>query len=273
MNWKYEYPAKRAVHLPTKLSFSIAYDPLTTDRKIKLSGPKPENVSDEQVGRLVRELHDIIQDRYLRKEMTHLLHGPFGGDYGLAATVLVERTKKRVSTRTLQAWMMQPGRPSSRRCPEWAVAALQEHIDHQPDSSHAWKGVASARQNSPEGNSLSHRTQLRERETVKLAEELISSHDRIDRKWKECAASQVPAQLAGLERELRKKVDDLGEIVSCFLSSLKSSESLQELKDKVDEGVRWKYQLDRLVDETATDMRERRNEFASEDGTLPNSAT
>ncbi|MDQ3287552.1 MAG: hypothetical protein M3Q42_04700 [Pseudomonadota bacterium] len=269
MSWSYEYPSKQAIHLPTKLEFSVTYDPVNSDRKIKLNSERPAYMTDAQLSGLVQELQVQIQDRYLQSKMSQLLHFDYDGDYDRAALILAQQTKKRVSTRTLQAWMMPPGRPSSRRCPEWAVAALELYLHQNPDAPLWWKDVANVSRSTEVGRKLERTKQLRERETLRIAEQRIADEQAIRAKWQECAVADIPTQLASFEIATQARLERHFDLIHNILTSVRTCESLEELKQELETEVAKTFQLDRMVKETASDIREGKNEFAADDGTLP----
>ena len=44
------------------------------------------------------------------------------------ARILSEQTMRPCSRRTVQAWLSEPEKPSSRPCPEWAVTVLEVRL-------------------------------------------------------------------------------------------------------------------------------------------------
>ena len=51
-----------------------------------------------------------------------------GLDTADVARILTEQTMRPCSRRTVQAWLSEPGKPSSRPCPEWAVTILEVRL-------------------------------------------------------------------------------------------------------------------------------------------------
>ena len=47
-----------------------------------------------------------------------------------SATLLEAITYRPCSARTVRSWLNDPSKPSSRPCPDWAVAALAKAIDY-----------------------------------------------------------------------------------------------------------------------------------------------
>lgn len=63
-----------------------------------------------------------------RSKLFSLVHHHFLADTDWVASAIHERTRKKVSVRAIQAWLIAPGRRSSRNCPEWALKALEDYI-------------------------------------------------------------------------------------------------------------------------------------------------
>ena len=63
-----------------------------------------------------------------RSKLFSLVHHQFLSDTDWVAAAILERTSEKVSIRTIQAWLIQPNRRSSRNCPEWAIKALEEYV-------------------------------------------------------------------------------------------------------------------------------------------------
>lgn len=269
MNWSYNYPANEAIHRPTKLSFSVTYDPIRPDRRIKLTSEKPENISDAEVEKLIKELDQLIQDKYLKNRMEALLHGEFSGEFALAAKILEQETKKKVSTRTLQAWMMPSDRPSSRRCPEWAVVALEEYIEKNPGQKKWLRELSENRQRTRNGRAQEHETALRDRELLRNAEGHLAREDAIRKKWQGTAIGDISAQLADLEISALEKVESHSGLLIRILASLRECDNFEDFKREVQSTAEKHYASERQLKDTARDIRERRKEFASDDGTFP----
>nr|WP_249665033.1 hypothetical protein [Pectobacterium carotovorum] len=48
-----------------------------------------------------------------------------------AAFLICEYTRRPCSVRTVRSWINNPGKPSARTCPDWAVEALKQALESQ----------------------------------------------------------------------------------------------------------------------------------------------
>lgn len=64
------------------------------------------------------------RERYLQLLDTH------GITQVYSATLIEAVTKRPCSPRTVRSWLNDPDKPSSRACPTWAVAALEQAIQY-----------------------------------------------------------------------------------------------------------------------------------------------
>lgn len=269
MTWSYEYPAPTAAHQPTGLVFSISYDPTKPTWAIRLNGERPSALTDAKVSALSEELDQLIRDRHTQRLMFQLLHGVYNGDYARAASILSEQTKKKVSVRTLQAWMMPPGRPSSRRCPEWALLALEQYLERHPEAPQQWKEIATIYRSTPDGQTLALHTELRDQRSVQIAEAAIAEEEAILKKWRSAGFEALPQRLTELELRLRRATADHAELIGTMLALTYSCTTFEEFRMKLNDATTRKVGLDQLVGEITKDIRNGRNEFAHADGTLP----
>lgn len=64
-----------------------------------------------------------------RKRFLHLLT-TYGITQGKCAVLVAAVTQRPCSVRTVRSWLNDPEKPSSRPCPDWAVAALEKAIEY-----------------------------------------------------------------------------------------------------------------------------------------------
>ena len=73
-------------------------------------------------------MHTADEQTNLRAQLFALIQHHFAGDNSWAAEILSQVPGKRVSHRSIQAWLIAPDKASSRTCPPWAVAKLKDHV-------------------------------------------------------------------------------------------------------------------------------------------------
>ncbi|RDZ27455.1 hypothetical protein [Lysobacter silvisoli] len=268
MTWSYQYPARTATHLETGLVFSITYDAVHPTWDVHLDGEWPASVTEVQVSALAEELVQFIRDRYIQREMSELLHGAYGGDFELASMVLRRQTNKKVSVRTLQAWMMPADRPSSRRCPEWALVALEQYLGQNPGAARGWKEVRSVYRSTPEGLASSLHQASRER-SLQRVDARMAKEQKVHDKWQKASMRELPGMLAELEIRLQREADFNMEYRMIMNEAIRVSENFEEFKRNFNRELGRKFDLDGEEREIAEDLTKNRNEFAREDGTKP----
>lgn len=64
-----------------------------------------------------------------RQRYLHLLEVN-GITQAKSAVLVAAITQRPCSTRTVRSWLNDPDKPSSRPCPDWAVAALEKAIEY-----------------------------------------------------------------------------------------------------------------------------------------------
>lgn len=269
MDWAYTYGAATATHEPTGMVFSIAYNSTAPGWVISLKGESPPSVEGAQVAALREELDQLVRDAHTQRRVSELLHGAYNGDYSHVASILSRQTRKKVSVRTLQAWMMPAGRPSSRRCPEWALLALEQYLASNPRAPADWQEANSILRNTPGGQTLAFHTQLRDQRSLQLAEAEIAEEEATLHKWRSTGLVELAQRLTEMEISFRRTASDHADLIGQIVALTHSCTSFEEFREQFDEATRRKLDLNYLVRKTVSDIRNRRGEFASSDGTLP----
>lgn len=269
MDWAYTYRAATARHEPTGLVFRIAYNSAATGWVISLEGERPPSVEAAHVAALRDELHQLVRDAHTQRRVSELLHGPYNGDYGQVAAILSRQTRKRVSVRTLQAWMMPAGRPSSRRCPEWALLALEQYLASNPQAPADWQETSSILRSTPSGETLALHTQLRDQRSLQLAEAAIAEEEATLQKWRSAGLMELAQRLTDMEISFRRATSYHADLIGQIVALTRSCTNFEEFREQFDEAIRRKLDLDYSVRQIVSDLRSSRGEFASPDGTLP----
>ena len=134
MNWSYRYPSTRATHIKTGAVFdikNIGHNGTIDDLAfIQISGTE-KRFSDEEISLFKKDFWGFYSEEKNRYEMTSLLNSEFMQDPLMVAQAIEAETKKSISTRTVQSWLIEPGKRSSRKCPEWALKALNDYLNSQ----------------------------------------------------------------------------------------------------------------------------------------------
>ncbi|HEL7888390.1 MULTISPECIES: hypothetical protein [Lysobacteraceae] len=269
MDWEYTYRAATARHRPTGLVFRIAYNSTAPGWVISLEGERLPSVEAAHVAALRDELHQLVHDAHTQRRVSELLHGPYNGDYSHVAAILSRQTRKKVSVRTLQAWMMPAGRPSSRRCPEWALLALEQYLASNPRAPADWQETSSILRSTPSGQTLAFHTQLRDQRSLQLAEAEIAEEEATLHKWRSADLMELAQRLTEMEISSRRATSNHADMIGQIVALTRSCATFEEFRAQLDEALRRKLDLDYTVRQIVSDLRKGRGEFASPDGTLP----
>lgn len=266
MAWSYNFLSGIARHSETGKEFRVERSMPEDHVSVSTVDGEPHGLEPSDLEALVN-LSVSERNRY---ELQGLIQTLFQNDFSTAVVTLNNADGRKASVRTLQAWLMPPGRQSSRRCPTWAVTYLKNYRD-------------------------THAEEIRIYREFKESQLGLKSPTRVDRVYNGSALQEVESQLAREERyrqELRSSsisalpdllADKLLKIESNYerllsshfalLRSIRSAESLEDLKAKFSEE---EDDLDRSNHFLATARRallSNSEEFASDDGTLPEDAS
>ena len=136
MSWKYTLSSSHAVHIETGEKFAIHYVGGTVNSSedfelVPLPG-SAANWTEADLDALREELWAAMREAFeqanLRDKLAALVKNPLIGDPYQAADVIARISGKNVSQRSVQAWLVDPDKSSSRKCPDWAVQALESYL-------------------------------------------------------------------------------------------------------------------------------------------------
>jgi len=166
--------------------------------------------------------------------------------------------------------LMPPGRQSSRRCPTWAVTYLKNYRD-------------------------THEEEIRINREFKESQSGLKSPTRVDRVYNGGALQEIESQLALEERfrqELRSSsISALPDLLAdkllniernyerllsshfALIGSVRSAESLEDLKAKLNAEEDDLHRSNHFVATARRALLSNSEEFASDDGTLPENAS
>lgn len=265
MEWEYQYPGNKAIHIPTNCIFNIDYSP--DDVVISLADGAPKG-TESQLLLLLAELKVVIGDEELKVLMRRLLERVFGGDFTAAAYILKDLTGRSVSERTLQSWVAQTGKRSSRRCPEWAVNALQAYAEKNPEM----REVFQARRERKQRDEFEHGINSLERAQTtdgleKIERDLVS-----DERFKARVTSVPFSDLPNTLSEILLKHDRDIRIVSSLLfrtfHEIQKADSLDDLKRDLSREFDKVIDLDNFLQRGKRQLINAEEEFANEHGLL-----
>lgn len=224
MDWQYNYPANEAVHIATRTRFQIRFARGTNEFAITPMGSADKLPDDEKL-QLVEALRHHVKQEIRRRELRDLIAQKCGNDLTDAARAISLVEGKTVTTRTIQSWLIDPAKPSSRICPEWAVAALRE-------KEAPLRRTTQSEPKPVHDDPQARVAEVRNRRSLLIATEKMEQEEKRRIKWKKVPAADFPVAIADSETELWGWIHALEEREHAFFTALKVSSSFDEFKKK-----------------------------------------
>lgn len=205
-----------------------------------------------------------------RNKLYSLVHDYFAGNTDVVATVIEQGTPgAKVSVRSVQAWLMPPGRASSRNCPAWAVKALEDYVA-DPANRERLEALAQLRTAAMGRVTTASEWALKvhDQKSVELATSQFEKDDRALRRWQERLGKEPGRYIFDLEQRFLAEQRELSDTVSALHQAVHGSSSFEEFKAsylEIERASRW---MRRSVKDARQRIEERSEEFASDDGAL-----
>jgi hypothetical protein len=219
---------------------------------------------------LIKEFHmstdEHIANRSaeIRLQVHAIVEKEFAGDRDAAARILENETRRRVSNRTVQAWLMPAGQPSSRKCPEWALAALQAYMA-KADSEDELAKIRRARAGDAK-SSRSRTAHAVSRGAVELATGQIHHEASLHDAWTKANLSELPEMLYRFQLSVLRRLDQLEEKFDLLGKGLASATTLEEYQYSIAEGLADIATAKFVIGETLRDIETGKAEFAHPEG-------
>lgn len=272
MAWNYIFPSAEAIHKETGIRFIVTYRNEIVEQidDFEIS-PEPSRKTPFDLPRL-RSLKDELftsmtaqQQERRRWELESLVEKNFMGENNRAATVLSQITGRNVSERTIQAWLIDPRRRSSRNCPHWAIKALKNYLEN-PENQARLDETRNARREFP--RTLSPLAEVYDKHSVRRADADIEADGRRLGEWTGAKLSSLPEMICETERKHENNLSYLNKINGIILNAMRTCKNFDDFKEKVlgeqDELER----IDNVVRRTRNAIEEKREEFSNSDGLL-----
>lgn len=257
MAWKFDGLNRQALHVESQTKFSIKFDrKLKSISDFELIPPKDQltNWSPEQIDHLKNdlwvEMNRVWEQASLRDRLRELIRKKLGGDNYRAANVICGISGKTVSARSIQAWLIEPAKRSSRTCPDWAVEALEAYVP--PPEQHA-----------PQQQAGLSPWDIQTKFAVDFAERRIEAEEQLRHKWADLPLSLLPERLSELELRLSDHLKYLNESMHVMKVKLKSSTSFEDFQGKVLEEFDNAQSIDFFIRETKKAIEQRSDEFSN----------
>lgn len=265
MTWQYSYPSNKAVHLPTGCILNIDY--ALNDFGIALAKESPKG-AEAQLSTIISELKVVVTDETLKVRMGRLLDNAFGGDSTAVAYLLKELTGRNVSERTLQSWLMQTGKRSSRRCPEWAVNALQAYVEKNPDMRETYQ----ARREQNLKNELEQGGSRLERayntDGLEQIERDLADDERFRARLTSASLGDLPNILSDILLKHERDMNIARSLIFDIFHEIQKAASLDDLKRDLNKKFDDTLNYDSFIQKGKMHLIQGKNEFANEHGLL-----
>ncbi|VXC51249.1 conserved hypothetical protein [Burkholderia sp. 8Y] len=267
MAWIYSYLSNKGTHKETGTVFTIEYARNTqskADITIRpTSGPR-QQFSITEIETLKDELWAALLDERRRTMMRSLVENEFAGDRQYVASVISRFAARNVSARTVQAWLIEPGKASSRFCPEWAMKALLEYLS-KPENQERLRARKEYKERQPWPQK---RTVLdvADKHAVQFATTEIERDERMRKAWTDTTLGDLPSKLFELERRMTERIRYLEDRVSGLTSALKNGKSFDEYRAVVLDELNNRESEDYEVRKTRLAIEAQTGEFAHPEG-------
>lgn len=267
MAWNSWVGSKSALHIESGEKFTVNYysENVQTidDFGITPVSGNGKKWSSEELLRFKRELLEHWENECRRSRLSGLIKHKFCGKNWRVAEVIARVTGKDVSTRSVQSWLIDSGKPSSRKCPAWALKALQDYVDN-PENLRDIEKIAEYE--SKHQKDRNHFEEIHDQRGVGLATHSIEWDQRALDGWQKTDFNTLPKKLFELEKRIDSYLAYLNGDLSAVTSALEECENFEDfrklVKEKVNEAdlIRFHIKKDRELIEN------KKGEFSNDEG-------
>lgn len=168
-----------------------------------------------------------------RSRLYSLVHHYFLADTDWVAGVIEARTGDKVSVRTIQAWLIEPSRRSSRNCPEGAIKALEEYIQ-DPSNQETLQYRKEQHQNSFRASKspFAWSNEVRAIRSVEFATSELEEDERNLAKYQKEFGDRQGLVIFELQKELRNSTWGHAETLATIFRAVQESKTFDEFRDK-----------------------------------------
>lgn len=216
------------------------------------------------------EFENSLGEAQIRERFQWLVNTRFSRELWLVEAALMRVEGRKVTRRTIQSWLSPTDRTSSRRCPAWAVTALENYLSENPDTQ---ARANRSREDAARPNKFSQRLlQSLESDGNMQAESQIVEerklYDRVVHAPANKFAAVIAEEIIDLKQSLFRKTLALDGLIST-IQELSDEATIKDLKKSLtgtilDIGL-WDSRLNR----TKSAIEKNAEEFSGDDGTLP----
>ncbi|WP_321791771.1 hypothetical protein [Caballeronia sp. J97] len=226
MSWQYDpFQSNVATHRETRAQFEVA---VREDgrRSYRVEGPIPKGLPSSKLRELENDLHETLLEEDRRSELRALLWEHLGGSNSIAVSAINRLSgRKPISERTVQSWLIERDRVSSRACPGWAITALRDYVAQlTPSEKEALKNEASRRLSMPAS------MRVLESDALEFATIDIEREASIERKWQGIASPDLARELAKMESYQLGFIHGQNKMLAAMVVSLRKATNFEEFR-------------------------------------------
>lgn len=265
MEWSYNHLNGIAEQSGTGMKFRVDRDMADDQVSVATVDGQPHGLDYTNF----QALASVCVSERNRHELQGLIQTIFQNDFSRAVVALNKADGRKASVRTLQAWLMQPGKQSSRRCPTWAVSYLKNYRDTHAEEIRIYREFKESQigLKTPTRADRVYNGSALEDIECQLARE-----EQYRQELRSCSISMLPDMIADKLLKIESNYDRLLSIHFALLQSIRNAETLEQLKAKLNEEEDDLSQSHHFLATTRQALQSNAEEFASDDGTLPEEA-
>ena len=226
MSWRYDrFQSNIATHQQTGLQIDVTAD-ADGMRIYTPTGAVAQRTPPAEINALVEHLQQTLLNEDRRTELGALIDRHLGRSNSLAVSA-INRASGRdpISERTVQSWLIESHRVSSRPCPEWALVALRAQVANlSPSDQEHLKDEAVRRLNRPAW------LRVDETHAVDFATVDIERDARVAREWEEVAHPALAKKLAKSEIYQVGFMHGQNKILTALVASLRRAATFEEFQ-------------------------------------------
>lgn len=214
-------------------------------------------VSDKKRSEIISGFESARAEALNRLKFKAILEKYFRHKYYEVARIISEKTSRNVSERAIQSWVIDPGASSYRKCPSYALEALQEWTsEHDVDENQIWS----------ESSSKINHLDIIDSYIVRWAENQIKSNNSRKEQFRNYSIIELSDKIAEEISRLRWENAFLTKRIHNIYESLNESENFDGFRKLATNKDHELFSVEEKTIETIELIEEQLGEFAPEYG-------
>ncbi|WP_407278217.1 hypothetical protein U5817_17280 [Aromatoleum evansii] len=267
MAWNFILGGASAKDMESGAEFAVTYRSRNIqsvdDFDVRPTGNSVRKWTEEELHAVKEKLWEHHTDRRIRDDLAVLIQREFFGENHRVANAITQVTGKKVSERTIQAWLIDPSRVSSRKCPAWALKAIHDYLA-APENKRHLEELAQYRKEFPQQPQFLD--DVYDKKQVGMATTEIECEKRARKRWEEASYNSLPTQIYELEKRVDGYLHYLSNTLATITNTLASCNDFDEFKRRVSADIEAAFRAESAVRRARTAIEEGREEFSNEEG-------